>query len=964
MSALGGAGGLRFSTGPDDPALHDHDADFAALLSRFEVMVRASRRTRRRFFHAHAVGVRGEAVFTADPGGPAPHPFLAPGTRVPVLARYSSGERADEVPPGTRGASLLFGDPAHPDDPGRAAFALTLNTGRTLFARSAAHFHRFTFGTDADREEMARADPGLRAAVWEQVRDPAPYPRYHYHSQVPRAYVDGTGRPWLARYRVLPFAGAPDPGRHDPAGRRFPVTPPQSPPRAPGDDRPPTLLSDALRAQIDGGGFTVLLQVQLYPLGADPEADRAALDPARLWPEDLHPYRTVAELRFDALLDTALADSLLFDPARAPEGLGIALARSPHEPASVNHVRALVYRAAHAARTGPAPTPAPILAAPPAGGGRPHRPLTVCVIGAGPAGLSAARELERRGHRTVVLESAPEVGGKSASIRVDGRAYDLGAHICTPEYAELTRLAADLGVGTEDATPTRVHDPGAGAARRPDTAFFRPEAFARYARLRAEHFPDIRRPGLAHSAAHLARPVAEWLDGGGLAAMAASLGEGYTASGYGHLRGDLPALYFVKYAELTGLFSTGPVPTGHAGAFTVRDGFARLWRRVAEELPDVRTGVEVRAVERGAEGVAVRTGGGTVHADALVLTPALDRVAHLLDTTEEERDLAARIRTVDYRTVVFRASGLLREGFYLVGEHTAAGAEPGHLVAYHHRHAGSDVHTGYLYGADDLDADGAAARVRADVARLGGRVEEVLLVRRWPFMPHFPAADLADGVLDRFERMQGRDRTYYAGGLLGFELVETTVAYSRDLVGRFFADTAEAPVAAGRPPATGRHPARSADPPAASGPPARGRGAAEIRDWLLARISAETGGPVDAGDPLEYHLVDSLAVAGVQGDLAEWLGRRVPPTLLLEPATVEEVAHRLAALPDELPAGSAAAPGTQPAPGTGPGTGPGPGPGPGRDDPGTAPRPAPGQVPVAVPGPGFRHHPPERTPHE
>ncbi|MFC7329211.1 FAD-dependent oxidoreductase [Marinactinospora rubrisoli] len=539
---------------------------------------------------------------------------------------------------------------------------------------------------------------------------------------------------------------------------------------------------------------------------------------------------------------------------------------------------------AHGARTGAA-TPAPGPAAVPGG---PDRRLTVCVIGAGAAGLTVAHELDRLNHRTVVLESEPEVGGKSASIHVDGRAYDLGAHICTPQYAELVRLAAELGVDTEDATPSRVHDTGGTTPRIPDPAFFRPEAFARYARLRAERFPRIDRPGLAHSARELAVPVAEWLRGNGLDDMAASLGDGYTASGYGHLRGDLPALYFVKYAEMTGLFSTRRQLAGHAGTFTVRDGFARLWRRVADALPDVRTGVRIESVERTGQGVTVRTSGGTVHADALVVTPSPDRVAHLLDATAEERDIAARIRTVDYYTVVCRISGLFREGFYLASEHTAAAAEPGHCVAYHHRYADSDVYTCYLYGADGLDHTNVGARLGEDVARMGGRVEEVLLVRRWPFMPHFSSADLAAGVLDRVENLQGRNRTYYAGGLLGYELIETTVAYSRDLVGRFFS---AGPDGAG----TGPVPAGEVDTAEATRP-AAAPDSVEILEWLLKRIAAETGESVDPHAPLDDYLMDSLAVAEVQGQLSEWLGFRVSPTLLLELPTADAVARHLAGL--------------------------------------------------------------------
>ncbi|MFC4561855.1 FAD-dependent oxidoreductase [Nocardiopsis mangrovi] len=889
MSGHRAAPGLRFSAGPDDPGLDGIDSDFGALLRRFEVMAQASHRTRRRFFHAGGAAVRGEAVFVAHPG-PAPHPFFAPGRALPVFARYSSGEWADEVPPATRGLSLLFLDPAHPADPDRSPFNLTLNTGRRLFARDAAMFHRFTFGTDADKEELAREHPHLRDAVWEQVRGPVDYTRYHYHSQVPRPYVDGTGRPWLARYRVVPSAGAPDCGRHDPGGLRFPMAPPHIPPRGPGDQRPPTLLGDALRAQVAAGGTTGLLQVQLHPLGADADANRSALDPSRPWSEHEHPYRTIAELRFDAPLDDTVAEGLLFDPANAPDGLGIALARSPREPASVNHVRALVYRMAHGARTGahrsgPATRPS----------GRPDRRPTVCVIGAGAAGLTIAHELDRLNHHTVVLESDPEVGGKSGSVRVDGRAYDLGAHICTPQYAELVRLAAELGVDTEDATPSRVHDTGGATARLPDPAFFRPEAFTRYTRLRSERFPRIDRPGLAHSARELAAPVADWLRDNGLDAMADSLGDGYTASGYGHLRGDLPALYFVKYAEMTGLFSSRPQLAGHAGTFTVRDGFARLWRRVAERLPDVRTGTRIESVDRSGGGVTVHTSGGPVHADALVVTPSLDRVAHLLDTTEEERDIASRIRTVDYYTVVCRISGLFREGFYLASEHTSAAAEPGHCVAYHHRYADSDVYTCYLYGAEGLDSANADARLSADVARMGGRVEEVLLVRRWPFMPHFSSADMAEGVLDRIERMQGRNRTYYAGGLLGYELIETTVAYSRDLADRFFsaASPDRAPTEPGG--------ASGAD-AAGAMPPDAVPGHAEIRDWLLERIATETGQAIDPHAPLDDYLVDSLAVAEVQGQLSERLGFRVSPTLLLELPTADAVALHLAGLMSELPA--------------------------------------------------------------
>lgn len=44
----------------------------------------------------------------------------------------------------------------------------------------------------------------------------------------------------------------------------------------------------------------------------------------------------------------------------------------------------------------------------------PDRP--VCIVGAGPAGLSAAAELELKGYRTVTFEKQSAVGGKCQAI--------------------------------------------------------------------------------------------------------------------------------------------------------------------------------------------------------------------------------------------------------------------------------------------------------------------------------------------------------------------------------------------------------------------------------------------------------------------------------------------------------------------------------------------------------------------
>lgn len=68
----------------------------------------------------------------------------------------------------------------------------------------------------------------------------------------------------------------------------------------------------------------------------------------------------------------------------------------------------------------------------------------VVVVGAGIAGLAAARELERRGRRVTVLERASTVGGRLATWQVDGAQFDLGAQFFTQRGPEMARLVTEL----------------------------------------------------------------------------------------------------------------------------------------------------------------------------------------------------------------------------------------------------------------------------------------------------------------------------------------------------------------------------------------------------------------------------------------------------------------------------------------------------------------------------------------
>ncbi|MGV0605134.1 flavin monoamine oxidase family protein [Mycolicibacterium sp. XJ1904] len=70
------------------------------------------------------------------------------------------------------------------------------------------------------------------------------------------------------------------------------------------------------------------------------------------------------------------------------------------------------------------------------------------VVGAGFAGLAAARELDRLGHDVVVLEGRDRVGGRSSTATIAGVPVDLGGTFIGPTQDAVEELAAELGCET------------------------------------------------------------------------------------------------------------------------------------------------------------------------------------------------------------------------------------------------------------------------------------------------------------------------------------------------------------------------------------------------------------------------------------------------------------------------------------------------------------------------------------
>src|SRR6478752_10025353 len=91
---------------------------------------------------------------------------------------------------------------------------------------------------------------------------------------------------------------------------------------------------------------------------------------------------------------------------------------------------------------------------------------TVVVVGAGVAGLTAARDLVAAGHDVLVLESSPRVGGKLHRATVGGVTVDVGAEAMLHRRPEGVELARALGLPIEHPTSASSRIWTGGSLRR------------------------------------------------------------------------------------------------------------------------------------------------------------------------------------------------------------------------------------------------------------------------------------------------------------------------------------------------------------------------------------------------------------------------------------------------------------------------------------------------------------------
>ena len=292
--------------------------------------------------------------------------------------------------------------------------------------------------------------------------------------------------------------------------------------------------------------------------------------------------------------------------------------------------------------------------------------MRVAVVGAGVAGLTAARDLADAGHEVVVLEGADEVGGKLRRRAVGGVVVDVGAEAMLNRRPEGVELARALGlevvhptdaasrVWTRDALrplPRSLMGAPLDLDQLAESGVLTPEGLAR-ARdervLPVEGDVTVGDLVAARFGDEVTDRLVEPLLGGVYAGRAREISA----------RAATPQL--VALAERGSILAQADgLPGSDVPVFAgVPGGMARLVDALAEGL-DVRTGAPVQELRRTADGFEARCARTSTSVDVIVLaTPAAPTAKLLAELAPEAaRELAAiEYASVAVVTLAFRAA--------------------------------------------------------------------------------------------------------------------------------------------------------------------------------------------------------------------------------------------------------------------------------------------------------------------
>lgn len=332
--------------------------------------------------------------------------------------------------------------------------------------------------------------------------------------------------------------------------------------------------------------------------------------------------------------------------------------------------------------------------------------IDVAIIGAGFAGLNAARELEKRGLRVQVLEARDRVGGRSRPGQLNGVTVDTGGQWVGAGHERLTRLAQEAGA-------TLVPQYGKGrkvlqvdGKARTYTGLIPPVSpraliemqLALVALRHLQKKVDAARPWESALAPLDNETLASWQKRWLRSRGARAIFDIGVRAVFCARPGQLSMLHFLSYLAANHSFDYLISAEGGAQAATVQGGMHQLTMHMARQLrTPVLLEAPVMRLEQSETGVVVTHGKGTLRATRVIvaMAPSMarkiagDPVHTARDKLGERMPMGSVIKClVAYATPFWREQGLSGEfvsdtaPFSPVFDHSPADGSCGILVGF------------------------------------------------------------------------------------------------------------------------------------------------------------------------------------------------------------------------------------------------------------------------------------------
>ena len=416
--------------------------------------------------------------------------------------------------------------------------------------------------------------------------------------------------------------------------------------------------------------------------------------------------------------------------------------------------------------------------------------MRVAVVGAGISGLTCALRLQQQGHRVVVFESEPEVGGRMGTTRVEGFCVDTGANLLLANFARLHALCDELGIAEQ----LFDFESGAGGILRdheltsftPASAFdvlrYRGVSFASRLRLlryfirafqwtssleffdlSAGEDPDADRNAYSATVERLGEEVAAYIV------------DPFVRAFHFHGARQMSMKYFDALAALF-VGADGFTPRGFSGFM------ATLPRAIGEQL-DVRTAAPVSLVQPGPTGVDVD---GERFDAAVLAVPAPIALAMLAPPSRAQLAVLSRTTYAPTLSVAFRCPRSIAEdfeGIWIPYSESPLLSECSNETC---KGAKTDTECVFNFG---MHAEAASAwldrsdeevfeAVAAEWARLFPRYRGALRglhVKRWPLAMPIYGPGQVEQVRRFWSRGQGDGRVYLCGDYLNHPWIEGSI---------------------------------------------------------------------------------------------------------------------------------------------------------------------------------------------